>query len=544
MRELLIICTLLVGFTTVAQREAEHLYINGSVLGYDYEPKGFFRSEQVEVQGALSGVKLTIKDDNGNTAATASTDNAGNFNIKVPLGSKYNLTYTKSGYGTSAVEIDVRANNIPDDMYSSGLILKNIELILNDNETDKSIDNGKVFARIYYSNSSREFKMSAIEFDRRDRLFKEQENSTPLNLLRSSVKKNRNNNKKAVTHDSNETTENNSNGNNNGENGENTDETTDENNGNTKPVKLNLFKKSKLNDVKNWKELTSSDINKRATELRDAWEQLEQDKLVAVTAEDLILIEAREQLLLSAERELEAAKAYIDEQEDKINAQRYFMFSLIGLILLLCGFAFYLIRSIREKNRLNFELDKRNRKITASINYAERIQKSVLLKDDQIKGLLPDSFVFYQPLDVVSGDFYWFSEIDGKVIMAAVDCTGHGVPGAFMSLIGNTLMNQIVNEKKITQPGKILKHLHEGIVESLNQTEDAEASQDGMDMSICSLNKTTGEIIFSGAVNPIYVVENGDVKEVSGDLRGIGGVFRRKRKKEVTFTEQKLNLAK
>lgn len=113
-----------------------------------------------------------------------------------------------------------------------------------------------------------------------------------------------------------------------------------------------------------------------------------------------------------------------------------------------------------------------------------------------------------------------------------------------MSLIGNTLLNQIVNEKKIVEPAQILKNLHEGIVKSLNQAEDESISQDGMDMSICSIDKTSGELKFAGAVNPIYVVEKGEVKEISGDIRGVGGILSKKRKREVTYSEQKFNFSK
>ena len=113
-----------------------------------------------------------------------------------------------------------------------------------------------------------------------------------------------------------------------------------------------------------------------------------------------------------------------------------------------------------------------------------------------------------------------------------------------MSLIGNTLMNQIVKEKKIYKPGEILKNLHEGVVESLSQEADEEAAQDGMDMSICSIDKTTGELVFSGAMNPVYIVQNGEFKELSANLRGIGGVLRRKRKKEISFAEESIKLSK
>ncbi len=192
---------------------------------------------------------------------------------------------------------------------------------------------------------------------------------------------------------------------------------------------------------------------------------------------------------------------------------------------------------MKNKSKLNRELQIKNKKITTSINYANRIQESILLDESDIKSILPNSFVFYKPLDIVSGDFYWFSEVDSKIIVAAVDCTGHGVPGAFMSLIGNTLLNEIINEKRILDPSKVLAHLHEGMIKSLRQTESDQYNQDGMDMSICVIDAKSKTIEFSGAMNPIFIVEGSNLKILEANLRGVGGVSRRK-KAELPFEKE------
>ncbi|MCB9224810.1 MAG: SpoIIE family protein phosphatase [Crocinitomicaceae bacterium] len=524
----------------LSQRTPDHLILEGTIMGYNYDPAKFLKKEKIEIQGSLSDVKITVES-GGSKITTTSTDKGGEFAIKLPLEKHYLLKYSKSGYGNSAVDLDLR--NIPADMAASGLKLTHIELILNDNETDKSVDNGASFGKIYYNSTGRKFEFKEASFDKKDMLFKDSEDNTMVNLIKASLDKNKNSNNTAevqisevetpTTQKVTKTYVN--------ESGETV--VVEQENG-IKAKTLSVLSKTNIGDIAGWSKLSDEDISNRAKEISDAWEQLEKDKLIAVTEEDFILIQAREQLLMAAEKELEAAKTFIAEQDAKLSAQKNFNYTLIGLLLILAGFVVVLIKSIIEKKKSNFELAKKNKKIMTSIEYAERIQKSVLLKDSEIKALLPNSFVYYQPLDVVSGDFYWFSEANGKVIVAAVDCTGHGVPGAFMSLIGNTLMNQIVKEKKIYKPGEILKHLHEGVVQSLSQEADEDAAQDGMDMSICSIDTKSGEVIFSGAMNPAYVIQNGEFKELSANLRGIGGVLRRKRKSEISFEEETIQLNK
>ena len=536
MKKILIVLVLFLSVSVFAQRKPNQLYIDGTVLGYDLDPQTFWKKEKVEIQGSLSEVTLDIKNSTGKTVLSVKSDKGGAFGAHIPIGDTYKICYSKSGYSNSAIQIDLK--NIPQDIANSGLLLTNIELILNENETDKAEDNGKVLAKIAYNIGSKEFTVAGVEFDSNERLFKKLETSTPVNLLKGSIAKNKENNRKIINHSTTVS--------NNVESGssENNTQQISTNVNNTEPAHTSLFSKSKLSKIDSWKNLSKVDLDKRSDELKSAWKQLEQDKLIAVTEEDFLLIQAREEMLIAAEKELEAARLFIGEQEGRLKTQGYLVTAMTILFLFMLGFIFILIRSIREKKKSNFELDKRNKKITASIKYAERIQKSILPSDEQFGALLPNSFVFYKPLDVVSGDLYWISEVNGVVVIAAIDCTGHGVPGAFMSLIGNTLMNQIVNEKKVTSPAEILTLLHEGIVSSLRQDSDEESAQDGMDMSVCSINKKSNEVLFAGAMNSMFVANKDSITEVSANLRGIGGVMRRRKKAETKFTEQKVDVSK
>ncbi len=169
------------------------------------------------------------------------------------------------------------------------------------------------------------------------------------------------------------------------------------------------------------------------------------------------------------------------------------------------------------------EAEKQKEKIIDSIIYAKRIQQSILMEESEIQNYLPDSFIYYQPKDIVSGDFYWCSKIEDKIILAAIDCTGHGVPGAFMSMIGNTLLNQIVNEKHITIPSEILRLLNLGVFEALHQNKDGALSDDGMDISLCAFDFKKNELQFAGAQNPLFLVSDNRIEIIKGNIHGVGG---------------------
>ena len=168
-------------------------------------------------------------------------------------------------------------------------------------------------------------------------------------------------------------------------------------------------------------------------------------------------------------------------------------------------------------------VDKQNRDITQSINYAKRIQISILPDTNTIKTNLPNSFIFYKPKDIVSGDFYWFQSFKSKVILAIVDCTGHGVPGAFMSIIGHTQLNQIIIENRIYEPGVILQELDKKVRTSLNQFKNNTGANDGMELGILSIDFETYKIDFAGAMRPLYFIKKDKLHVIKGDKHSIGG---------------------
>ncbi|HAS39766.1 MAG TPA: hypothetical protein DCS93_04775 [Microscillaceae bacterium] len=177
-------------------------------------------------------------------------------------------------------------------------------------------------------------------------------------------------------------------------------------------------------------------------------------------------------------------------------------------------------------------LEKAVNYITESIDYAQNIQQALLFSANQLQHLLPESFVLLQPLDIVSGDFYWCAEVkqvqDSKTVLAAVDCTGHGVPGAFMSLIANACLDQLIKWQKMVDPAAILTQLHQLILNALRQNETA--NQDGMEMSICVIDAQTQQLEFAGARSPLVYIQENEVHLVKGDITPIGGSWGEERR--------------
>jgi serine phosphatase RsbU (regulator of sigma subunit) len=191
------------------------------------------------------------------------------------------------------------------------------------------------------------------------------------------------------------------------------------------------------------------------------------------------------------------------------------------------------------------EVEKKSKNITASINYAERIQSAILPDKDYIKSLFPESFVLFKPRDIVSGDFYWFRKLvspegDELIAVAAVDCTGHGVPGALMSVIGDTLMYQVIVVERTFDPALILRRLNNGVKKILKQEDlhHHHNKHDGMDMALCVINKTKMTMQYVGAHRPLWYFQKDVFQEIEGNRITVGGVS--KKKQELDTYEVKI----
>ena len=177
-------------------------------------------------------------------------------------------------------------------------------------------------------------------------------------------------------------------------------------------------------------------------------------------------------------------------------------------------------RKIEESNKI---ISAKNKDILDSINYAKRIQSAILAPREEIFAVFKDTFILYKPKDIVSGDFYYFSNVDGHGIIAAADCTGHGVPGALMSMIGNDLLNHVTRERRITTPGEILDLLHKGITNVLKQDGKHGETRDGMDIALLSFDINDGtKIQYAGAYRSLCIVRNGELTDYKANKFPIG----------------------
>ncbi len=217
----------------------------------------------------------------------------------------------------------------------------------------------------------------------------------------------------------------------------------------------------------------------------------------------------------------------------------WWFWSIVGLIVVSLTYVYvqYRERKLREANQILEQkvlqrteelrkekeiVERQHENIKDSIEYAQRIQEAVFVPMETIRQALPDFFILFQPKDVVSGDFYWEHKQNGKIVFAIADCTGHGVPGAFMSIIGYNMLNNIVKDKGVTQPSVILDELSMAITDTLNPNADGRKVKDGMDIAICMYNPLTRTLEYAGAHNAMYHVRKGELKEYKSDKQPIG----------------------
>lgn len=260
----------------------------------------------------------------------------------------------------------------------------------------------------------------------------------------------------------------------------------------------------------------NEDIAMRNEEMKQNMEEIEaqRDDILQKT---VILEQQKEEIEVQAENmrsindQLEIKNTNLAQQKEEIYTQAEVLKQSNDKVQ-------YILTELKEKQKL---IEKKNFDTLSSINYAKRIQNVLLPDKESIAKYLPESFVFFSPKDIVSGDFYWFAQREDHVFIAAVDCTGHGVPGAFMSVIGHNLLHEIVVSECIYSPEQILKELHKGVREILKQ--GSTLNRDGMEIAICAINKKEKRLAFAGARSPLCYIENDEIKMIKGDKLPIGG---------------------
>jgi len=222
------------------------------------------------------------------------------------------------------------------------------------------------------------------------------------------------------------------------------------------------------------------------------------------------------------EKEIELQNLKIEKQEQRLVNQRLIIFLFAIILLLIVLFFIFLYRQYLSKKRSNEILIAQQNRITSSLQYASKIQSALLTPCEFINQLFPENFILYIPKDIVSGDFYWFYEKENRIYFAIADCTGHGVPGAFMSILGISLLNEIISKLKEPDTNQILDELRNEIINALRQTGGKEEAKDGIEISLCSVDKIAQTIQFSGTSQFIYFVHKGEIKRLKGNKMPIG----------------------
>ena len=258
-------------------------------------------------------------------------------------------------------------------------------------------------------------------------------------------------------------------------------------------------------------------------------------------------IKSKDIELLKTANQLKQAE--IETKEIKINNQRKVLVIIgvsLAVVLLLLFYIAVLYRQKKKTlilvNKQKEEISKQNLEITDSIRYAQKIQRSILPSNDKVSSYIKDFFVIFKPKNIVSGDFYWFYQKGDDVWGAIVDCTGHGVPGAFMSMIGNSLLNKIITEKEVASPSDLLMRLNAELNYALKQNQNEDISDDGMDMTVIKINEKKSEFTLSLANHNAIVIEDNKAYRLKGDIYSIGGLF--SELPEIAFTDHTFKISK
>ncbi|NOR34417.1 MAG: DUF4154 domain-containing protein [Bacteroidales bacterium] len=248
-------------------------------------------------------------------------------------------------------------------------------------------------------------------------------------------------------------------------------------------------------------------------------EVMQQRKILAEQEQS---IRSKEEAISLKEEEIRRQDEKIVLQAEAIQTQKIIILATALALILVFGLVYFIWRNYRNKKRANILLQAQRdqiayqkQHITDSIEYAKMIQAAILPSMELFSHNL-EHFVVFKPRDIVSGNFYWAEEIDGKYLIVTADCTGHGVPGAFMSMLGISLLNEIIISKEISRPDLVLNHLRKKIIEALRQ-KTGSIVKDGMDMTVCLFDRKTLQLQFSGANNPLYLVSDGQLTQIKGD---------------------------
>ena len=294
---------------------------------------------------------------------------------------------------------------------------------------------------------------------------------------------------------------------------------------------------------------------KQALEMHELYMETK-DSIAKMDAEEELYkfeVDKEYQLKKQADSILHADEIIIQQAENRAKEEqlksekqrRTGLLVIVGLVLVSLGFVFVQLRKTKAQKVViegqHEKLNESHREITDSINYAKRIQDALMTSAVYIKDVLPESFILFNPKDVVSGDFYWvYRSPKGQIYFTVADCTGHGVPGAFMSMIGTSLLNEFIIENNTEDTAEVLTNMREQIIKSLDQKGLQGENKDGMDMALCKYDPKKGTVQYSGAYNPLIHISKNQINQLKGDSQPVG----LHTGKKLPFTNKEIQVAK
>ncbi|MGE0077202.1 MAG: SpoIIE family protein phosphatase [Bacteroidales bacterium] len=262
--------------------------------------------------------------------------------------------------------------------------------------------------------------------------------------------------------------------------------------------------------VNNVNRIADGNLNERA-------EVIGNNEITTLSVKFNVMIEQLEELYTDLDKKVKERTAEVVAQKEEIESQK------------------------DELEKQRDKLAEQQKHIMDSILYAKRLQYAILPTEDFVKELFPETFILFHPKDIVSGDIYWFSKIGNKRLFSAIDCTGHGVPGALVSMVGHNWLDYAVKDLKLERPVDILEALNAGVTTTFKERDEDGAVKDGMDLALCSVDYTTMKMEFAGAYNPVIILRNGELIQLKGDKCPIGAFSRR----AVTgYTHQEIDIQK
>lgn len=498
-----------------AQKNKEGKFIfNGFVYGYTQETskKIFKKEKKTTLEGILQNAQINIST-NGLVVQSLKTNKKGDFEFKISYGEIYSIEFSKPEYSTIVLIIDL--TNFPKNSIQSDYSFTEAQIILYSGVVKGNVQKDQELGKFFYNSN-----LNYIDFIPSTSAVKNSNFENAIHLMKVAVDKNKDNEPVQLQ------------------------VKNLNSNGSSKQISesgnVTTISSFKLKPTIGFENIKENNIKAREIEINEALEQLKKDKLSAITPEEIERLNERESLLNAAISELSSAKKMIELQKSEIVVQQKLLILSAFSLLLFSVFLYMLYKHNKEKKIANALLAEKNKKITDSINYANKIQRSILPKEIVLNEIFQESFMLFKPKDIVSGDFPFLFRKGNNVFIAAVDCTGHGVPGALLSIIGALILNELVRYENLSA-AEINDRLHTLVVRTLRQGEaSGENERDGMDIAMCKINLETGKLEFSGAHRPLYILRNElqegqALEELKGDKYPIGGVQYRGRKSFTNF---------